>query len=243
MTNKLTTLFHGLQRQMEVRLDVDRAIIEHPGAKGTASELNWIDLFRSYLPRRYEANKAFVIDCLGSQSEEQDVVVHDRQYSPFIFNQDGAIYVPAESVYAVLEVKQEASKPMFEYAGKKVRSVRDLIRTSGEIPTASGMLPPKVQFPILAGFLALGSAWNPPFSPAFTKVLQSLWNSPDQLDIGLVIRHGSFETSQSQDGSMALTTSAQDLGLVSFFFAFLRRLQAVATVPAIDLAEYGRYIR
>ena len=104
MTNKLTTLFHGLQRQMEVRLDADRAIIEHPGAKGTATELNWIDLFRSYLPRRYEANKAFVIDCLGSQSEEQDVVVHDRQYSPFIFNQDGAIYVPAESVYAVLEV-------------------------------------------------------------------------------------------------------------------------------------------
>ena len=39
-------------------------------------------------------------------SEQIDVVVFDRQYSPFIFNYEGQTIIPAESVYAVFEAKQ-----------------------------------------------------------------------------------------------------------------------------------------
>lgn len=37
-------------------------------------------------------------------------MIYDRRYSPFLFNQSGAVFIPAESVYAVFEVKQELSR-------------------------------------------------------------------------------------------------------------------------------------
>lgn len=43
----------------------------------------------------------------------------------FIFKQDDFMYIPAESVYAVFEVKQDV-KGHIEYASQKVESVRKL---------------------------------------------------------------------------------------------------------------------
>jgi hypothetical protein len=55
---------------------------------------------------RYQAEKAHVVDSTGAFSEQIDVVVFDRQYSPFIFKFEGQIIIPAESVYALFEAKQ-----------------------------------------------------------------------------------------------------------------------------------------
>jgi hypothetical protein len=48
---------------------------------------------------------AHVVDRLGAFSEQIDVAVFDRQYSPFIFYYQGQTIIPAESVYAVFEAK------------------------------------------------------------------------------------------------------------------------------------------
>ena len=58
----LNQIFLNLQRQMIQKLSSDREIIFHPTAKGDASEINWIEWLKTYLPRRYEVDKAFVID-------------------------------------------------------------------------------------------------------------------------------------------------------------------------------------
>ena len=112
-------LFLGLQKQMIVQLSANRENIVHPGTKGDASELSWIEMLQNYLPQRYQVRKAFVLDSTGELSEQIDIVIFDRHYSPFLFNQDGALYVPAESVYAVIEVKQDLNKEQIEYAGSK----------------------------------------------------------------------------------------------------------------------------
>ena len=62
----------------------------------------------TYLPKRYQAAKAHVVDSLGNFSQQIDVVVFDRQYSPFIFTYENETIIPAESVYAVFEAKQTA---------------------------------------------------------------------------------------------------------------------------------------
>jgi hypothetical protein len=111
--------FLGLQKQMTARLMVDRESIFHPGTKGDASELNWIEWLRAYLPKSYNVGKAFIIDCKGTMSDQIDVVIYDQQYSPFVIYQDGAIYIPAESVNAIFEVKQELNKDHIYYAEKK----------------------------------------------------------------------------------------------------------------------------
>lgn len=121
--------FLRLQDTLEHRLRGDR-LIHHEGEKGAASEEGWRQMLADYLPKRYCVAKAFVIDSLGQQSQQLDLVIHDRQFSPFWFNQDKALYIPAESVYAVFEVKQTLDKSTVRYAGKKAASVRNLHRTS-----------------------------------------------------------------------------------------------------------------
>src|ERR1700721_930198 len=120
----LKEIFKGLQTQMEAKLTFNRKVVNHPTAKGTATELEWTEMLSTYLPKRYCADCAFVIDADGNISEQIDIVIFDRQYSPFILRQNGVTYIPAECVYAVIEVKQDLSKKNIAYAKKKAASVR-----------------------------------------------------------------------------------------------------------------------
>lgn len=114
----LSKLFEGLQKEMLVKLETKKGV-SHPTTKGDASELNWINVLKKYLPTRYHVDKGHILDSNGNLSEQIDVVIYDRHYSPFLFNEDGVLYFLAESVYAVFEVKPKLDKTMIEYAGKK----------------------------------------------------------------------------------------------------------------------------
>lgn len=65
-------------------------------------------MLQKHLPHRYQADKAFVIDSNGESSDQIDVVVYDRQYTPLLYNHDGQMFVPAESVYAIFEGEAES---------------------------------------------------------------------------------------------------------------------------------------
>src|SRR5205085_11419055 len=127
----LSRIVTGLQAHLEGSLRGGRAAVTHPGGRGEASEQDWIRVLKEHLPQRYQADKAFVIDSRGELSDQIDVVIYDRQYSPCLFNQSDQKFIPAESVYAVLEVKQDLSLENIRYAADKAASVRRLYRTSG----------------------------------------------------------------------------------------------------------------
>lgn len=108
---------------------------------------------------------AHVVDSDGNFSQQIDVVIFDRQYSPFIFTYENETIIPAESVYAVFEAKQTADAGLVAYAQEKVASVRRLRRTSLPIPYAKGVYPAKPLIPILGGLLTSKSEWSPPLGP------------------------------------------------------------------------------
>jgi hypothetical protein len=116
----LPQLLAGLHDDIERRLEIARKTFGHPGTKGNASENVWLQLFQTYLPERYQAANAHVVDSLGAFSQQIDVVLFDRQYSPFIFRHEGQIIVPAESVYAAFEAKQTVDAGEIKYAQEKV---------------------------------------------------------------------------------------------------------------------------
>ena len=157
----LPQLLAGLHDDIQQRLETVRKSFDHPGTKGDASEKVWLELLQTYLPQRYQAASVHVVDSLGMFSEQIDVVVFDRQYSPFIFNYEGQTIIPAESVYAVFEAKQTVNASQVKYARKKVASVRRLRRTSLPIPYAKGTYPAKPLIPIYGGLLTFESDWNP----------------------------------------------------------------------------------
>jgi hypothetical protein len=237
-TVDLRKIFLGLQEQMITALSTNREAILHAPTKGAATELHWLKMLEDYLPKRYCVDNAFVLDCDGRCSDQIDVIIYDRQYSPFLFNQHGAKYVPAESVYAVLEVKPELNAGNLAYAAKKAASVRQLRRTSAPITHAGGKFDPIVPPPILAGLLTLDVGWNPTFGKPFMESIEKL-SETQRLDVGCALRAGGFEISYDATPP-AVETGSPETALIFFFLKLLARLQAAGTVAAIDLNQYGK---
>ncbi len=235
----LKQLFGDLQEEMICSLRISRRNIGHPSAMGDASEATWLDMLNKYLPKRYQAEKAFVVDSDGRISEQMDVVVFDRHFSPFLLNHDGAYYVPAESVYAVFEAKQEIGKGYVEYAGKKAKSVRCLKRTSAPVVHAGGVIDkPKAPPRILAGILTLDSTWKPAFGKSCKTALLAQ-KGDAQLDLGCVIRHGAFTVKTGDGGKPIVEVRKKETALISFFLELLRLLQQMGSVPAMELDVYA----
>jgi hypothetical protein len=235
---KLRNIFLSLQKQMIEKLSSDREIIFHPTSKGDATELNWKTWLETYLPKRYSINKAFVVDSQNNVSQQIDLVIYDEQYSPFVFNQDNSIYIPAESVYAVFEVKQEINKDNLLYAGDKIKSVRELNRTSAPITHAGGKIEnPKKPFRIIGGILTLSSGWSNIFNKSFIEILKK-FNENAQVDIGCILEKGSFIVDYHNGVSTKI--SSEEESLMFFFLNLLIILQNLGTVPSMDIYSYAK---
>lgn len=232
--------FQRQQERMIADLREVRTVHDHPTAKGDGTELHWLEMLQKRLPARYRAEGAFVIDADGNRSQQIDIVIHDRQFCPVLLDTAGGLHIPAESVYAVLEVKQDLSKKQIEYAGEKIESVRQLRRTSAEFLHASGRsrTMPK---PILGGIVTFESGWSPPFGDSFDAALKALPES-QRLDLGCALCDGGFEVVYGDGGAPKVTHSAADSSLIFFLLRLLHRLQQVATVPAIEYVEYSRLL-
>lgn len=233
----LPNLLEELHSQVEGELTAARRTLHHPTDKGDASEQIWIELFNKYLPQRYRASRAHVVDSDGACSDQIDVVIHDRQYSPIVFSLKDALYVPAECVYAVFEAKQEATADTVAYAKTKAATVRRLSRTSQPVPTVDGMRPAKTPGPILAGLLTLSCSWKPPMGDTLMGHLQS--NGQDEiLDLGCIADAGVFGNE-----SGAMVTHPGGRAATRFLLELIARLQELGTVPMLDIRAYARHIR
>lgn len=256
----LRNLFHGLQEQMLTSLNVNRMFIGHTGSKGDATEQHWIEFLRAYLPERYKVDKAIVIDSTGNVSEQMDVVIYDAIYTPFIFKQDGFMYIPAESVYAVFEVKQDV-KGYIEYAAKKIESVRKLKRTSISMVASGITKPARPLTKIIGGILTTTSSYKE--NDRVIKQLEEL-KGLQTLDLGCLCDAGSFyvdyketvpkdidpitdnckyiEQVYESREVKEIEFSNKEVSLFTFFLQLVSYLKSIGTVAAIDINAYLKAI-
>jgi hypothetical protein len=229
-------LFLGLQKTMKEDLESLRANTPHEPTKGDGSENVWVDFFEKYLPKRYSVTKAIIIDFEGNRSDAIDIVIYDTQYTPFILNKKGVIYIPVESVYAVFEAKQEISKANIEYAGKKVESVRILNRTTAPVVDRGVLKKAPDLFNILGGFLCLDNSWVDSIdsSKPFQECINNL-TSPEIINIGCVLNDKSFVNNEVNS---LIKFSTSDETLIYFFLKLVSELQKLGTVRPIDLNKY-----
>lgn len=234
----LSVLLAGLHDDIQRKLETVRQSFGHPTTKGDASEKVWLELLQTYLPQRYQAAKAHVVDSKGVFSGQIDVVIFDRQYSPFIFNYQDQTIIPAESVYAVFEAKQSINADYVGYAQKKVASVRRLHRTSLPIPYAQGTYPPKPLIPILGGILTFESDWSPAFGQAFSDAVNG-GDANRRLNLGCVAAHGYFSFNQETN---AYDVVAGGKPATAFLFKLISQLQFSGTLPMIDVQAYALWL-
>lgn len=224
--------FVGVQAELQLKIKNANQSIDHAVTKGSVNEEHWIEILRSYLPKRYEVATGFVIDSKGGRSQQVDVVVFDKHFTPTLLDQQNHRYIPAEAVYAVFECKPHIDKSYLEYAGDKAGSVRKLHRTSVSISHAGGTFKPKEPFPIVAGILAPKSSWEDGLGVSFKKNLPK--DADEYLDCGCALEDGAFD---NFDGELEIAVG--DRNLIFFLFRLLSKLQSLGSVPAIDWAAYA----
>jgi hypothetical protein len=234
----LPKILAGLHDDIQRRLETVRQAFAHPVAKGDASEKVWLELLQTYLPQRYQAAKAFVVDSNGVFSEQIDVVIFDRQYSPFIFQFEDQTIIPAESVYGVFEAKQAINAEQVSYARGKVASVRRLHRTSLPIPYAGGTYKPKPLISILGGILTFESDWSPAFGQPLNNALDA-GGAEGRLEFGCVASHGYFRLDQETN---KYVMSLGGKPATAFLFNLISQLQFSGTVPMIDVLAYAQWL-
>lgn len=257
----LKQLFNGFQMQMTAQLNTNRNFINHPGSKGDALESAWIEWLRKYLPNRYCVDKAIVIDHEGNTSHQMDIVIYDNWFTPFIFNQNGFYYIPAEGVYAVFEVKPDiqgnvGNQNYIEYAGDKIASVRTLKREAASFINGGVKSRPRPLTKIIGGILCSTNSFSHQNNETLTKHLGALVNLKS-IDLGCIADYGSFFIDYTPDAEITnagqeaylefysnrkfnrIQFSRAEHSFVTFFLQLTRYLQqAIGTIPAINLNAY-----
>ncbi|MGV9748372.1 DUF6602 domain-containing protein [Rhodococcus zopfii] len=225
-----------------------RDVVSHPTALGDHSEADWIGVLRGFLPERYIVGPIFAVDADGAMSEQIDVAVYDRQYSPLWFGRRGCFnIVPVEAVYAVFEVKPTINTTYINAARKKVASVRRLRRTSAPIKHAGGVysaIDPSARH-IIGGLLAAKASWADRETTR-EKLVEHLppVGMEDSLDIGIAIEIVAFDYTPvpvelgSREEEIPLEFSADSDQLIHFGIRLFRQLQQLGTVLAIDMGVY-----
>ena len=128
------------------------------------------------------------------------------------------------------------------YAAEKIASVRRLYRTSLPIKHAGGEFPAKTPHAILGGLVTLDSDWTPPFGDAFRKAIEAA-NPLGRLDMGCAVQYGVFDIRYAPNEPPAIAAEESDLSLALFLLRFIARLQAIATVPCIDVLAYAANLK
>jgi hypothetical protein len=244
----LHRLLVNQQKKILAEQQADHAIHVHPTASGDAGEMNWHSAIENYLPQRYAVSpKAFVIDAKGGGIPEQiDILIHDRHFCPLWFeDKAGTRYVPAESVFAALEVKPELTRDHIQYAARKVASVRKLHRTSARIIDRGVVKPPRAPFEILGGVLTLKSSWSPAFGDAFLKVINEQSAAQNaRIDLGCALANGAFEVVQPPlVPTAAVELSEPETALMFLLLRLFGRLQQLGSPTAIDMHEYTKTMK
>ncbi|MCA4997288.1 hypothetical protein HWD35_21425 [Tsukamurella tyrosinosolvens] len=228
--------FVSTTKTMLEKFHAAREMTDHPVLLGDGLEDDWRSVLENFLPRRFAVSKAVIVDSLGGKSEQIDLVVHDRHFSPEFWTIGGVRHLPAECVYAVFEAKPHLNKAYIEYAADKAHSVRRLHRTSAPIQQLAQSARPVEPKRIIAGIVSARSEWTPPLGVPLVGVLRSLDES-HRIDMGCALAGGMFE--RPEDGTVDdLVRSSADSGLALFAMRLTARLNAIGTVPALD---YGAY--
>lgn len=234
-TGWLRQAFVHVEANIRAKMNLASTSISHAGTMGSVNEEYWIELFRAYLPNRYDVATGIIVDSLGNRSDQIDVVIFDRHFTPTLLDQKSHRYIPAEAVYAVFECKPTINKKYIGYAQDKAASVRRMHRTSVAISHAGGSFPAKKHFRILAGLLAPDAEWADGLGESFRASLAE--HDEVRLDCGCALEKGCFDTYGE-----SLSVTSREGTLMLFLFRLLSRLQGLGTVPAIDWEAYAKII-
>ncbi|MEP0824298.1 MAG: hypothetical protein HRF40_02320, partial [Nitrososphaera sp.] len=128
---KLEEIFDNISNNM--RSDFERArnaIGSNSGVKGDANEGTFRTFLREYLPPSFDIFTGIIVDSLGNQSKQLDIIIADTNKTPIFYKNENVRIVPIESVYAVIEIKAKLDLDELENCQENMKSVKSLKKLS-----------------------------------------------------------------------------------------------------------------
>jgi hypothetical protein len=143
------------------------AAINHPGLQGEVREILVRELLRPLLPPTFALGTGKIVDHLGNESDQIDVVIYDRAVMPpLLFSQTAVLGLfPVEACVYAIEVKSTATAATWAQASRNATS---LLRLARLIPPGGQIYPP-----VLPMFFAFDSNLK---SPASQRGELKRWN-------------------------------------------------------------------
>lgn len=230
--NKLQEMLLAKQETLRAILGESKEI-KHPVGNGDNSEGGWKEFLEKILPKKYGVDDGFVIDCEGNISDQIDIIIYDNLYSPYIMSSgSGVKYIPAEAVYAIVEIKPIITKAYLEYANAKVESVKKLKRTARGV-TVAGIRKPKPKLTNILGIL-LAKETKITKESTVKKYLEENTN----INLLCALDKYTFFCDRNSN-SMKVEKIDEKEALLGLYFHLNNELYELGTVAGIDIREYA----
>lgn len=154
--------YEGLTNRMLSEIQTISSQMSHPGEKGRNNEFVLREFLERNLAKRYTVSTGKVVSVGGHESDQVDLIVHDRLNTPAFIEAHPWRLVPVESVYAVISVKTTLDKGKLRNALKSIASVRVLPRGAAILSFPTGVAEvPESRLLRPKGFVfAFKSSWN-----------------------------------------------------------------------------------
>jgi len=250
----LTERFRIASRQLRAGVESARVLGSHKYEKGMRIELVLIEFLRDTLPGRYGVTRGEVVDSTGQVARQCDVIIYDALHAPVLNQSETSCILPAESVYAVIEVKPLLTRENLRKAVRALHSVKSLDRSATMLHSEGhhNYGGPKAGPPIFAAIFAMPQkqmkTWLAPALHEFNSELppRERVDCICMLD-GQLVTHFAEVVSERGDCSWWLSPSggsarvgvyeAKEDTLLMFYMLLLQELNSRALFPP-DLLEY-----
>ena len=244
MLTKELMIAHGIRLKTE--LYIARTVQHHPTLRGNATEEIWRNRLKAILPSRFSIGSGTVFDAHGDKSDQIDCIVYDGMYTPKFFGENNELYIPAEAVYAVFEIKQIVDKECLNYVVEKLRSVRNLHRTSSPYISDGETKEPKEKFEIIGGLLASEIEYKEGVNSTKFQERIDEFQCKHETYINVILTPAGtidfFDIGYPVPSTYKQYTDCSEISLGVGIYRLVRALILQGTVIAIDISYYQNAI-
>jgi len=129
----LEGIFKSINKKMLLDFDEISSEIKHRGSKGRVREFEIVNEYLSkYIPGNIGVANGELISKDDQVSSEVDIVLFEKNSTPYLLKKEGYQVFPIECVYGMIEVKSQLDKNQLEDSFKKIHKIKKMPKSAYE---------------------------------------------------------------------------------------------------------------
>lgn len=131
--SKFEYVFRGIKEKKLIDFNDISSAISHRGAKGRVREIEIVtEYLQRYLPGHIGVANGECVATDGAVSPECDIILFEKNSTPYLVHKEGYQVFPIECVYGVIEVKSRLDKKELQDSIAKVKEIKSMPKVAYE---------------------------------------------------------------------------------------------------------------